>query len=82
MNENSHLHSIVSCKVFSNNLRAQIFKLEYSFHHKIITNTRKHLAMFNILEKNISVRKDHINSNIKENGLVTLDAVCLYHFSL
>ncbi len=56
-------------KSFSNNHRAQTFKLEYSFNHKIITNTRKHLTMLNIFEKNKSVRKDHIKLKHKRKWI-------------
>jgi hypothetical protein len=60
MNENSCLHLLFLVKSFSNNHRAQTFKLEYSFNHKIITDRRKKFTMFNIFEKRKNVRKIHI----------------------
>jgi phage anti-repressor protein len=67
-------------KSFSNNHKAQTFKLEYSFNHKIITNTRKHLSMLNILEKNKNVRKDHIK--LKHKRKRTCDIGCCRSLSL
>lgn len=67
-------------KSFSNNHRAQTFKLEYSFNHKIITNTRKHLTLLNIFENNKSILKDHIK--LKHKRKWTCDIGCGRSLSL